>query len=286
MVDEAALSDGSVPAPTRRTSLLSTASLQGRRVHKSTTFDVFVGVGLVTYGIVHLLIAWIGVRIFVTGGHGNDSQDAALSAMAATVYGEVLLWITAVGLAALALWQIFETIWRRAPEEGRINKSFGRVGSSFSAIAYVALCFSVVRIAAIGHATRNGRRTEDVSTEFETDVLRVVFFIVGVVFVVLAVRSIYRGLRRRFGDDLKEGVNRKVLVLGQAGFIGKGITFAIVGVMMVITVLDGRTGTPGLESVLRLLNLSPAGGFFLLLKAFGLGLFGVYCFAWAANRRR
>jgi hypothetical protein len=237
--------------------------------------------------MVHLLIAWIGVRIFVTGGRGNDTQDAALSAMAATVYGEVLLWITAVGLAALALWQVFETIWRRAPEEGRISKSFGRVGSSFSAFAYAALCFSVVRIAVIGHATRNGRRsTEDISTEFETAVLRVVFFIVGVVFVVLAVRSIYRGIRRRFGDDLKDGVSRKVLVLGQAGFIGKGITFAIVGVMMVITVLDGRTGTPGLESVLRLLNLSPAGGFFLLLKAFGLALFGVYCFAWAANRRR
>lgn len=270
----------------RRSNLLSAAGEQGRRVHKSTTFDVFVGVGLVTYGIVHLLIAWIGVRIFVTGGHGNDTQDAALSAMAATVYGEVLLWITAVGLAALALWQVFETIWRRAPEEGRISKSFGRVGSSFSAFAYAALCFSVVRIAVIGHATRNGRRTEDVTTEFETALLRVVFFVVGVVFVVLAIRSIYRGIRRRFGDDLKEGVSRKVLVLGQAGFIGKGITFAIVGVMMVITVLDGRTGTPGLESVLRLLNLSPAGGFFLLLKAFGLALFGVYCFAWAANRRR
>jgi len=276
------------PAPARRRStVFNAAGEQGRRVHKSTTFDVFVGIGLVTYGMVHLLIAWIGVRIFVTGGRGNDTQDAALSAMAATVYGEVLLWITAVGLAALALWQVFETIWRRAPEEGRISKSFGRVGSSFSAFAYAALCFSVVRIAVIGHATRNGRRsTEDISTEFETAVLRVVFFIVGVVFVVLAVRSIYRGIRRRFGDDLKDGVSRKVLVLGQAGFIGKGITFAIVGVMMVITVLDGRTGTPGLESVLRLLNLSPAGGFFLLLKAFGLALFGVYCFAWAANRRR
>jgi hypothetical protein len=50
--------------------------------------------------------------------------------------------------------------------------------------------------------------------------------------------------------------------------------------------IDGRTGAPGLQSVIRLINLSPAGGVLLLLKAFGLALFGVYCFVWAANRRR
>jgi hypothetical protein len=55
---------------------------------------------------------------------------------------------------------------------------------------------------------------------------------------------------------------------------------------MIVTGFDGRTGPPGLQAVLRLLNLSPAGGVLLVLKAIGLALFGVYCFAWAANRRR
>ncbi len=55
---------------------------------------------------------------------------------------------------------------------------------------------------------------------------------------------------------------------------------------MIVTPIDGRTGPPGLQSVLRMINLSPAGGVLLVLKAVGLPLFGVYCFAWAANRRR
>jgi hypothetical protein len=75
---------------------------------------------LVTYGIVHLLIAWIAV----TGVKGNDSQDEALVAMAQTVYGEALPWVTAFGLAALTVWQVFETIWRRTPEEARLNRTF------------------------------------------------------------------------------------------------------------------------------------------------------------------
>jgi hypothetical protein len=255
-------------------------------VHKSTGFDIVVGVGLVTYGIVHLLIAWIAVRIELTGVRSSDSQDEALSAMAQTVFGEVLLWITVFGLGALTLWQVFETIWRRAPQETRLNKTFGRLGSSFSAIAYLTLGISAARVAFVGHAARDGRRIATESTEVEEVLLRVFAVVVGIVLVALGIRAIYRGARIRFLDDLKESVSTKVIVLGQAGFIGKGITFSIIGALMIVTGFDGRTGAPGLQAVIRLINLSPAGGVLLLLKAFGLALFGVYCFVWAANRRR
>ena len=93
------------PKPQRRKQVVAAAGRGGRRVHKSTGFDIVVGVGLVTYGIVHLLIAWIAVRIELTGVRSSDSQDEALSAMAQTVFGEVLLWITVFGLGALTLWQ-------------------------------------------------------------------------------------------------------------------------------------------------------------------------------------
>lgn len=76
-----------------------------------------VGVGLATYGFVYLLIAGIAVRLAVTGQHGSDSEYSALDAMAKTHIGEVVLWITAFGLGSLVLWQIFETLWRRDPQE-------------------------------------------------------------------------------------------------------------------------------------------------------------------------
>jgi len=91
------------PKQPRRKQVAAAASRGGRRVHKSTGFDIVVGVGLVTYGIVHLLIAWIAVRIELTGVRSSDSQDEALSAMAQTVFGEVLLWITVFGLGADAV---------------------------------------------------------------------------------------------------------------------------------------------------------------------------------------
>ena len=274
------------PAGTRPRRVIAAAGRNGRRFHRSRTFDVFVGLGLVTYGIVHLLIAFIAVKIAWTGAKGNDSQDAALAAMAETAFGEALLWLTALGLAALALWQIFETIWRRDSAEGVFGRAFGRIGSLFSAVAYLTLCVSAARVALAGRAAREGRRSPTTTSDVEVILLRVLIIVIGVVFVVLAVRSVYRGLRRRFVDDLRDSANSKIVILGQAGYVGKGITLGIVGVLMIVTAIDGKTGPPGIEAVLRLLNLSPAGGVLLTLKALGLALFGVYCFAWAANRRR
>lgn len=270
----------------RTSAMLRAAGERGRRVHKSATFDVTVGIGLVTYGFVYLLIAGIAVRLAVTGRHGSDSEYSALDAMAQTQVGEAVLWITAFGLAALTLWQVFETVWRRNPDENPIGRAFGRTGSLFSAIGYLTLGVSAVRVALAGRAAREGLAVEHTSTAFEDAVVRVAVAIAGVVLLVIAVRSVYRGIRRRFVGDLKVGTHRAVVVLGQAGYVGKGLTYAIVGGMMIWTAIDGRTGPPGLQTVFRLLNLSPAGGVLLFLKGVGLALFGVYCFAWAANRRR
>ena len=181
--------------------------------------------------------------------------------------GETLLWITVVGLAALTLWQIFETIWRRAPDEGRITKVFGRTGSSFSAAAYLTSVSARPGLLWWGMPPGTVGAPSQTQRPWRRLALRVFAVLAGAVLIVIAVRAIYRGARRRFVDDLKDSVSTRVIVLGQAGFIGKGITFAIIGVLMIVTGFDGRTGPPGLQAVLRLLNLSPAGG--VLLRAQG-----------------
>jgi hypothetical protein len=275
-------------APTRpRAGPFSLAARWARQVHQGTPFDVVVGIGLVTYGFVYLLVAAIAVRIAVTGQRGADTPYAALDEMAETVVGEAMLWVTAFGLGALTLWQVFETVWRRDAHENPIGKTFGRVGSTFSAIGYLTLAVSAVRVAIAGRAAREGRRPPpSTSTSFEEWSLRIAVVVAGIVLLGLAVNSVYRGARSRFVEDLKDGAPKSIVRLGQGGFIGKGFTYAIVGGLMVWTAVGDHIGPPGLQTVFRLLNLSPTGGILLLLKAVGLALFGFYCLAWAANRRR
>ena len=258
-----------------------------RKLHQGTTFDVIVGIGLVTYGMVYLLVAAIAVRIAVTGQRGADTPYAALDEMAATIVGEVLLWITAFGLAALTLWQVFETVWRRNPLENPLNRAFGRTGSIFSALGYLTLGISAVRVAAAGRAFREGRPPVATETSPWAEwALRIAVVIAGFVLLGLAVNSIYRGARRLFVEDLKDGAPPMVVRLGQGGLVGKGVTFGIIGGLMIWTAFGNRIGSPDLQTLFRLVNLSPSGGILLILKAIGLALFGLYCFAWAANRRR
>ena len=126
----------------RRKAVLHRAGQWAARVHKGTPFDVVVGIGLVTYGFVYLLVAAIAVRITVTGQRGADTPYAALDALAETEVGEAMLWVTAFGLCALTLWQVFETVWRRDPHENPLGKAFGRFGTIATALGYLALAIS------------------------------------------------------------------------------------------------------------------------------------------------
>ena len=67
-------------------------------------------VGLIAYGIVHLLIAWLALQLAWGGGGGSADQSGALSTLAESPVGGPLLWVLGIGLFALALWQAAEVL--------------------------------------------------------------------------------------------------------------------------------------------------------------------------------
>src|SRR5689334_22857243 len=65
----------------------------------SKPFRILLTVGLVSYGVVHILIGWIALQIAWFGGGGEEaSQKGALAAIAGGPFGATLLWITVIGL--------------------------------------------------------------------------------------------------------------------------------------------------------------------------------------------
>lgn len=265
--------------------VLATAH-HSRLLHKSGVFDKLVALGLVAYGVLHLLVAWILLRIAWSGRHDNVSDETALKELAATVGGEALLWFTVLGLMAMTLWQVFETIWRRNPDESALMRRFGRFGSLISAGLYFSVGWSAARVAIEGRLARLGRAPLDPTPEIALMTTRVLAVGIGVGILVAAGRQFYQIGHTRFAGELRPGVPGWVLVAGRVGYVGKGITLAIIGTLMIIVGINGRVGPPGLEALVRLMNLTPADGLLLTVKVVGLALFGGYCFLWAAYRRR
>src|SRR6476620_12766124 len=82
------------------------------RAGDSALLEGLARVGLVAYGDVHLLIGWLALQIAWGGTSGGSADSSgALTTVAEQPFGKILLWLVAVGMVALALWQASEAIW-------------------------------------------------------------------------------------------------------------------------------------------------------------------------------
>lgn len=78
----------------------------GQQAHDSTWMDHVARAGLVAYGVVRLLLAWVALQL-AFGGRSERDQEAsntgAFAESASKPFGEVALVAVAVGLT---LWSV------------------------------------------------------------------------------------------------------------------------------------------------------------------------------------
>lgn len=258
----------------------------GKQVQNSKSFGVLVTVGLLAYGLVHLLVAWIALQLAWTGSKKEASQKGAFQELAGNSFGVVLLWITALGLFAMALWQVFEALWgHRDREEGR-KRTMTRVGSGGKVVVYIVLGISAITTALGSSSSGNSQKT--MSAKLMTSGFgRVVIVGIGVAVIVVGGRLARRGIKKKFVRDLAGGAGNGVIKLGQVGYIAKGIALIIVGALFVIAAITfDPQKAGGLDSALRTLRDRPFGPYLLTVMALGLACFGLFCFAWSQKVKK
>jgi uncharacterized protein DUF1206 len=256
-------------------------------------------VGLVGLGVVNLLIAWLATRVAFgdaggSGGSGGSggagggaSKDGALQRIAAEPWGAVLLWVIAVCMVALALWQLGEAIWGRKSHGGPVKKVLHVV----EALLFGVLGFSAGRVAASGKAQSNRQQAGLTAKVLDAPAGQVIVVVAGLVVIGAAAYLMVKGGKRKFLTDLDlspaSATTRKVTTrLGQVGYIALGVAYAIVGVLIVIAAVKHEPNkATGLDTALATLADQPFGTVLLLVVALGVACFGVYCFADARFRK-
>ena len=120
------------------------AEQAGRQADNSAWMDHAVRLGLVSYGVVHLLIAWLALRLAFGDSGGSASSQGALHQLGKTPPGLASLYVVAVGFVALVVWQLLEAIWGHRDEEGatRLRK---RLTSAAKAVLYGSLAVTRVQ---------------------------------------------------------------------------------------------------------------------------------------------
>jgi len=265
---------------------MSTARSAARAAQDSPVFRAIARIGYVVLGVVHIVIGAIAVSV-ATGGGGEADQGGAMEQIGRTPAGLLLLWAIAIGLVALAAWQIAEAFLERDPDA---KKKWGhRIKSAGTALAYLAIAFTAL-VYALGGRSDSSQSSQGLTAQLLMAPGGVfVIVVIGLIVLAIGIAFIVRGGTRGFEKHLAlpDGVARKGIVsFGVVGYIAKGIAVAVTGVLFVIAAFThDPQKAGGLDSALHALAELPFGAFVLWVVAAGLIVYGLFCFARARYAR-
>lgn len=267
----------------------TTAKSNVQRAANSDYLDKLARVGFVVYGVIHFVIGVIAFQLAWGGGGGQADQSGAMAALAENGFGKALLWVGAAGFAALTFWCLSEAILgSRGPDGSRqLSETVKFVGK---AILFIALGFLAVRFA-VGAGGGGGGEEGATATLLGLPGGRFIVAGVGVAIVAIGVYHVYKGVSRKFLDDLDGGASdgttgTAIVVMGTIGYPAKGVAIALVGVLFVVAAIQhDPDDAGGLDEALTTLLDQPFGPWLLTIIAVGIAAFGVYLFGRARYQR-
>ena len=260
------------------------AKATAKEASNSRPIRALARAGLIASGIIHVLIGAIAISV-ANGLRQRADQGGALKALAETPGGVVLLWVAAIALIGLAVWQWTGPMsWR--PEGVASNRLRDRLKSvGFLAVGLAAVVFAVGGRADTAEATRT-------ISSVLIDIPGGVFVLGALGFVVACVGGafVFRGVSRKFREDISPpggAAGAVVFVLGVVGHTAKGLALLVVGALFVgSAVFTDTSWASGLDGAVRYLAGLPTGVWPLFLVAGGLMAHGLYLVARAAFMRR
>lgn len=267
------------------------ADSKAEQVGDSTSLEMVARAGLVAYGLVHLLIGWLAAKLAWSGSPGNSADTSgAMATLAAQPFGKVLLWSVAVGLVALALWQVSEAVWGHRYRRGAA-RAREKLTSGAMALVYAALGVSAASVA-LGSGTSSSQSEQRATS----GVLalpggRVIVVAAGLVIIGIGIAGLVNGARKSFSEEidttsLSPATRTAVTRLGQVGYITKGLALGVVGALLTYATLTfQRQHTQGLDGAMQAILAQPFGKYLLTAVALGFVAFGLFAVLQSRYRR-
>jgi hypothetical protein len=254
------------------------------RATESRTAESIARAGYPVSGLLHLLIAYIIVRI-AFGFRGEADQTGALAVLAEQRGGSMSLWLVAFGLIALSMWRLAEVVLGLHPGESaqadkRETPLVNRLKAFGLAVLYLALAFAAAQFA-LGVGKQGSERAEGLSARLmQTGGGKGVLVAAGVAIASFGGYFIYKGVSRKFLGDLTVPGGPLMTVLGLVGHIAEGLVLFAAGLLVLgASFLQDPTRATGLDSAVRALGETEYGQATLLAAAVGFAAYGLYSVA-------
>ncbi|MBB4969429.1 DUF1206 domain-containing protein [Saccharothrix violaceirubra] len=255
-------------------------------VRRHPTIQVLGRAGMVCYGVVHVLLAVLTAQVVFGDAGEQTDQKGAVALVAQTPFGPVLLWVLAIGLFAFAVWQAGLAVsgYTWVPDEKK--RWLRRIGAGTRAVTGVAIGIAAITYA-VGSSSSSSDEQQQTLTGRLLELPAGPFLVgaVGLAVIGIGFAVARKGVKKKFEDDLDMGelpigARRWVERSGQVGWVGKGIAYGVIGVLVgLAAVTHDPSQSGGMDKALHTLAAQPYGVFVLAVVALGFLGFAVFSFA-------
>lgn len=262
----------------------ATAEQVDRGARNSRTLEWAVRVGLVAYGFVHLLLAWLAVQIVLGHSSGSATGKGALAQLAGDPTGKATLVAVALCFAALAVWQVVAGLVGYRDRAG-LSRHLMRLGAASRVVVYGYFAAASAQLALAGRSG-SGRSPDSMTARvMAAPYGPLVVAAAGLTAAAVGTGLVVFGVRKDFLGQLDERARTSdrrlpIVVIGQVGYVLKGVAFAVVGALLcwaAFTHDPHRSG--GLDQSLQELLGHTLGVPAVVVVGLGIGCFGLYLFA-------
>lgn len=258
---------------------LDGARVIARQVQDSRSYRWTVRGGLVAFGIVHLLIGYLALRLVIGEPLESPSQTGALRELSKAPFGTLVLWAVSVGFFAIALWQLLSAFVGHEQLDGAL-RTRRRLVSVGRAALYLVLGFNALTVA-LGVNDGNGANTATAML-FALPLGRFLLVVVGMIVGAVGVALVMKGARDKYEEELHGQLSTSRRWFARVGHVAKGVSIIFVGILFLWAAwtLDPEQAG-GLDSALQAIRAAAFGGVSLTIIAIGFACYGIYCFSWA-----
>ena len=271
-------------------SLPSQAHGAATRAADSTWLERLTRGGLVGYGIIHLLFAWLVGQIAFGVAPADGDQSGALQTLATKPFGTFLIAVIVIGLIAMTIWQIFEAVVGHRAEQGR-HRVYERIVSAGRAGFYFYFGWTgikVLRGKSSSSADSQQQASEDLMVSGGG---RFTVGLAGVAVAAIGVGLLIYGVTKKFEKHLKTeqmtaGARTISRRLGVTGYAAKGVAYAIAGALLLVAAIQyDPDKARGLDAAMGTLARQRYGPWLLALTAAGIAAYGLFSLVQARYRK-
>jgi hypothetical protein len=254
--------------------------------------------GLACRGAVYLLVGYLAFRLALAS-HGRTGAPAssagAVQAAVAGAWGRIPLVLLVAGLAAYALTQLLEAVFRAARATSTTGRWRQRAVSSWGFLLYAVFCLSTARLLVETPPEQTAQSEQRQDTGITADLLRTgwgraLLVLAGILVVAGGLeagrRAVRLDFRERFtAEHMSRALAMITRALGAFGSLARAVVFVLTGVFLIrAAVLSSADQAKGLDAVFRSVASSQYGPWLLALLASGLFCYGLYCLLEARYR--